>query len=94
MPTCSSCGAGITWLTCRSNRVPFDRLPVVDTDDPSQLAMPCYRGEAWALDDLVLELQATYHWTPGQARRHVREQLPWHVPHTCATDPDEEHHDL
>lgn len=84
IPTCDSCGAGITWLTSRGNRVPFDRLPVdLEEGVDHGLAMPCYLGEAWPLEDLVVELQATYHYTPGQARTFARERLPWHRQHVC-----------
>lgn len=85
IPECSSCHRGICWISSRGNRVPFERLPVdVDELPPDRVAYPVYRGEAWALDDLVVELVATYHWTPGQARTYARERLPWHVPHHCS----------
>jgi hypothetical protein len=86
IPTCHDCGAGVTWITVRGNRVPFGRLPI-DLDDAIPavvaLAMPYYSGEAWAIDDLVLELQAQFHYSPGQARAYARERCPWHVPHVC-----------
>ena len=84
IPTCHDCGVGVTWITVRGNRVPFARLPVdLDDDTHADLAMPYYAGEAWALDDLVLELQAQFHYSPGEARAFARERCPWHVPHVC-----------
>lgn len=82
IPTCSGCGVGVTWLTVRGNRVPFDRLPV---DDPSAnpTAMPCYRGEAWSIGDLRLELQAVLEVDGPAAHRHIFTVLPWHRPHVC-----------